>query len=346
MDTPLLPFYLKAARCEPLPRPPIWMMRQAGRYLPEYRKIREKYHFLTLLQNPEIAAEITLQPIRRFEFDAAILFSDILTVCSALGSPCKYIEHKGPIFYVPIETQAQVNALQDRPILETIPYVIQTIKILKSQLASIPLIGFCGGPFTIASYMIEGHLTHDLHKMKHMMYTQPQLVQSLLEKISCTTIDYLNEQIRAGVNAIQIFDTWAGQLSWEDFEIFSTGYIRRIIEKLDNPNHLPITIFTRGGGDFIPLLCDTKANVISLDWSYNLLRQRQVIPQEFAVQGNLDPFLLYAPKELLKERVLSLLNAMENERGFIFNLGHGIRPDVNPDSVHTVVDVIKTFSKK
>ncbi|MSR89256.1 MAG: uroporphyrinogen decarboxylase [Candidatus Margulisbacteria bacterium] len=337
--------YELAATCQKTPRPPVWMMRQAGRYLPEYRQIREKYSFIEMIKTPKIAAEITLQPIHRFGMDAAILFSDILVTAEALGCHVDIIEKKGPIITPPIRTRADVDTLNTVNTTKKLTYVLEAIDLLTPQVTAlnIPLIGFAGAPFTVASYMIEGQSSPDLKLTKQLMTQDPSTLHALLEKLTNVTIDYLNAQLKAGVKALQIFDTWAGHLSYTDFETYSSTYIQKIIQNLNNPNNCPITVFAKNTTTFAPLLTTTGANVISVDWQTNLKTLKNIVPQNMAIQGNLDPYLLFAPDDILTQRVDAILNTMQDRPGYIFNLGHGLMPDINPEKVALVVNRVQAF---
>ncbi len=314
--------------------------------MPEYRAIREKHSFLEMVRTPEVATEITLQPIDAFGFDAAILFSDILVTAEALGSPLDFIEKRGPVFQKPVRTLQDVNALSTSDIAAKLAYVPQAIRLLKPELnkRNTPLIGFAGAPFTVASYMIEGQSSPDLKTIKAIMMNSPEVVTGLLDKLTSVTIDYLNAQIEAGVDALQLFDTWAIHLSWNDFKTFSLPYIRTIISHLSNPKKIPVTVFCKGSSVFAPLLTDIGAQVIGLDWNASLSETRKLVGPKIALQGNLDPYSLYASAPILKERVTGILTEMNQDPGFIFNLGHGLMPDMNPSTVKQVVDWVKTHS--
>ena len=325
-------------------RPPIWMMRQAGRYMPTYRAIREKHTFLEMIRTPEIATDITLQPIDQFGFDAAILFSDILVTAEVLGRKVEFVEKKGPIFDRAIRTMADVAELFTDHVTEKLAYVTSAIRLLKPELQkrNTPLIGFAGAPFTVAAYMVEGQSSSDLKILKTMLFNDPGTVHALLEKLTKVTIDYLNAQIEAGVDALQLFDTWAIHLSWDDVQEFSFNYIHKILENLHNPRRIPITLFAKGSSAFAPLMATMPIDVISLDWNADLRCMRQQYPQ-LAIQGNLDPYVLYASPDILTERISRLLGAMGRDPGYVFNLGHGIMPDMNPESIRRVVDIVKGY---
>lgn len=338
--------YLDATRCQRTARPPIWIMRQAGRYLPEYRAFRDKYGFLEMIRTPEIAAEITLQPIRRFGFDAAILFSDILTVANALGSDLDFVEGKGPVISNPVRTMADADQLSSIGLREQLDYVSRAIKLLKPQLGETPLIGFAGAPFTVASYMVEGGSSRDLRVMKQLIYSQPDTMERLMDQLVKSTADYLNMQIEAGVDAIQLFDTWAGLLSYTEFQAWVVRPIKAILNRLRNPAGIPVTLFAKGTAIFWKELCQLPIQVIGLDWQVDIGAMGQLIPTDIALQGNMDPMILYADPTILESKVSHILRSMASRPGYIFNLGHGILPDVNPDQVQRVVDLVHAFENE
>ncbi|NBV84131.1 uroporphyrinogen decarboxylase, partial [bacterium] len=313
--------YLDATRCRRTPRPPIWIMRQAGRYLAEYRAFRDKYGFLEMIRTPEIAAEITLQPIRRFGFDAAILFSDILTVADALGADLNFVEAKGPVISNPVRSMSDLDQLVGHDLRDRLSYVTQAIQALKPALGATPLIGFSGAPFTVASYMIEGGSSRDLKTTKQLIYSQPETMEALMDRLVKSTADYLNMQIEAGVDAIQIFDTWAGLLSYAEFQTWVIKPIRAILNRLRNPAGVPITLFAKGTALFWQDLVQLPVQVIGLDWQVDIGTMSRTIPAEFGVQGNLDPMVLYATPEILEAKVNQILETMADRPGYIFNLG-------------------------
>ncbi len=337
------PLYITAAQGNLTSRPPVWMMRQAGRYLPEYRELRKQYNFKQMMSTPDLATEVTLQPIRRFQMDAAILFSDILVIPESLGCKFDFIESKGPVFETPIRTVKDIENLNSDHSAQNIDYVYQAIRQLKPQLNALntPLVGFAGAPFTVASYMIEGGSSASLKQTKLLMVQNPALLHQLLQKITVTTINYLNAQIENGVEALQLFDTWAGLLAWDDFKNLCFPYIKTIIQSLNNPNRIPITVFCKNTSAYMELLAQTGCDVISVDWTVNL-PQLLKSNRSFAVQGNLDPHWLYAPHNILKDKIQLLLAETKPYQGYIFNLGHGLMPDISPDAVKCVVDTIKS----
>lgn len=338
-----VPKYIRACECKKTDRPPVWMMRQAGRYLPEYRKCRHSISFKEMMKTPELACKVTLQPIDRFGMDAAILFSDILVTADCLGASFDFIEKQGPIFDDPIRTLADVAKLTCENVPEALSYVTQTISLLKPELKErqTPLIGFAGAPFTVASYMIEGGPSQHLKKSKSMMTQAPEIIDALIKKLTHVTIDYLNAQINAGVDALQLFDTWAGLLDPAFYEKYSYHPITEIISNLNNPTNIPVTVFSKQSAAHLSKLIQTGATVISLDWQCDLKEMKTRIPSSIAIQGNLDPHWLYAPEQTLIRHVEKQVAIMSDRPGYIFNLGHGIMPDVDPEKVKCVVDTIK-----
>ena len=321
---------------------PIWMMRQAGRYLPEYREIRQKHSFLDMVYNPEIACEITLQPIRRFGFDAAILFSDILVTPQALGMSLSFISGIGPKFDSPIRHQQDVDNFVDNS--ECLKPIYETIRLLRKELPqSTTLIGFAGAPFTVASYMIEGGTSKDLKATKQLMFKEPALFKSILDAVCSVTIDYLEHQVHAGAEALQIFDTWISHLDWESNKQYSAHYIEIIIETLRQRGiQVPITVFGKQTSVFYPLYESTGVNIISFDWNANLSLIDQQLPTHIGIQGNLDPFTLYADQTTIDQKVQSICNSVSRNRPFIFNFGHGLMPDIPIESVQCVIDTIRS----
>lgn len=323
-------------------RPPVWLMRQAGRYMPEYRALRSKYSFLEMCHHPELIAEVTQLPIKVFGLDAAILFSDILVIPEALGVGLKFSENVGPIIERPLQTSADIKNLPSPPINEVLSYVAEGIKRVVPEL-EVPLIGFCGAPFTVASYMIEGGSSRDLKKTKQWMLHQPESFHQLLNKICATTLDYLHMQVDAGVDVIQVFDSWAHVLAHAQFREFSLYYFQKLFRGIQNRN-IPVIFFCRGSSTFAPDLAELFPSAISLDWNADLLQVRRFLPQSIALQGNLDPDILFAPKAIIQKEILHLLNGMKNDPRYIFNLGHGIHPNTPPEAVKLLVETIKTFS--
>ena len=318
-------------------------MRQAGRYMPEYRAIRSKHSFLTMCHTPELAAQVTRLPIDCFGMDAAILFSDILVVAEAFDVGLRFEDKVGPLIERPIRSSASIAALPTIDVKEKLGYVAETISLLKPTL-NVPLIGFAGAPFTVASYMIEGGSSKDLRLTKKLMLNDPEAFHSLLDKIAICTIDYLNLQIKAGVNALQLFDSWANFLSMPHFKEFSLAYMKRIVNAL-SPHNVPIILYCKGSSVFAEELATACPAGISLDWNADINKIRERLPPSIALQGNLDPDFLYAPAPLLKSAALNMMESMKDQPGYIFNLGHGILPDVSPDAVRLLVDTVKSSER-
>ncbi|WP_374166887.1 uroporphyrinogen decarboxylase [Arcticibacter sp. MXS-1] len=332
--------FVRAAFSEGTERPPVWMMRQAGRFMKEYWDIKNKYSFLEMCKTPEIAADVTMLPVDLLGIDAAILFSDILVTAEAMGGDLSFTQGVGPRFANPVRTADDVERLETE-VLDKLQYVADAIQVIQERLnGRIPLIGFAGAPFTVMSYLVEGGSSKDFKLTKLMLHNQPETAHRLLAKIADVTTQYLNLQIRAGVNAVQIFDSWAGALSWDDYKEFSHRYIAQIVAGLERSD-IPVISFCKGSSVFAPLMAEAKPDVISVDWNADLATIKRSLPEGIAVQGNLDPHILYAKKPVIRERILRLYESMKQEPGFIFNLGHGIMPDIPFDHVKYAVEVIK-----
>jgi uroporphyrinogen decarboxylase len=340
MDNSLL---LNAAFSKETPRPPVWFMRQAGRFMPQYWEIKNKYSFLEMCKTPEIAADVTMLPVDLLGIDGAILFSDILVTAEAMGGKLSFEQGVGPKFSNPIKNLADIEALEV-DVIHRLQYVADAIKIIQQRLNNrIPLIGFAGAPFTVMSYLIEGGSSKDFKLTKLFIHNHPTLAHQLLTKISEVTMAYLNMQITAGVNAVQLFDSWALALCWDDYKEFSHQYNCKIIANLNRTN-VPVISFCKGSSVFAPLMAQSKPDVISVDWNVDLKNIKNTLPENIAVQGNLDPHILYADKAVIKERIHRLFERMRGEKGFIFNLGHGIMPDIPFENVKYAIDVVKDFS--
>jgi uroporphyrinogen decarboxylase len=317
------------------------MMRQAGRFMPEYWEIKNKYTFLDMCKTPEIAADVTMLPVDLLDIDAAILFSDILVTAEAMGGELSFEQGVGPRFANPIRNAEDVAQLSV-DCLDKLQYVADAIKVIQQRLQGrIPLIGFAGAPFTILSYLVEGGSSKDFKKTKLLLNNDPELAHTILQKIADVTIGYLNMQVDAGVNALQLFDSWASALSWDDYKEFSHKYNSYILANIKRT--VPVISFCKGGSVFAPLMVEAKPDVISIDWNADLKHIKQSIPTGIAVQGNLDPFVLFADKKVIETKILRLFERMRGEQGFIFNLGHGIMPDMSFDHVKHAVDVVKSF---
>jgi len=309
----------------------------------EYWDIKNKYSFLEMCKTPEIAADVTMLPIDLLDVDAAILFSDILVTAEAMGGQLSFEAGVGPLFANPVKNEADIDALLVEGTEDRLKYVADAIKVIQQRLnGSKPLIGFAGAPFTVMSYLIEGGSSKDFKKTKLFIHNQPALAHKLLQKIADVTVMYLNMQIAAGVNALQLFDSWALALSWDDYTEFSHRYNTQIISKL-NRTGIPIISFCKGSSVFAPLMAESKPDVISIDWNADLFNMKNSLPKGIAVQGNLDPFLLYADKKVIKERIHKLFDRMRGTEGFIFNLGHGIMPDIPFDNVKFAIDTVKAY---
>jgi uroporphyrinogen decarboxylase len=321
-------------------------MRQAGRYLPDYRAVREKHDFLTMCKTPELAAEVTIQPIDIIGVDAAIIFSDILVVPEAMGMHLKMYEGRGPVFPKPIRSSDDAAKLRNINPYDDLSYVLETIKLVKKELnGRVPVIGFSGSPWTLLTYMVEGHSSKSFSKVKKMVYNNPELAHQLLDKISDAVAAYLNAQIISGVDAIQIFDTWGGILTPRDFLIFSLKYVSKVISNIER-NGQPIIYFPKGVHYRTRTVGGCGADVIGLDWTMDISKTRDKIGKKVAIQGNLDPTVLYAEKNFIRREVRKVLENYGPGEGHIFNLGHGILPDINPDNAKAMVEFIKEESMK
>ncbi len=308
----------------------------------EYWDIKNRYSFLEMCKTPEIAADVTMLPVDLLGVDAAILFSDILVTGEAMGGDLSFTQGVGPKFANPVRSKADVDRLET-DVTDRLQYVADAIRVIQERLAGrIPLIGFAGAPFTVMSYLVEGGSSKDFKLTKLLIHDQPELAHQLLAKIAAVTADYLNMQIAAGVNAVQIFDSWAQALSWDDYTEFSHRYIAEIISKLDRKD-IPVISFCKGSSVFAPLMAEAVPDVISIDWNADLKDIRHRLPAGIAVQGNLDPHILYADKKVIRERIHRLFERMRGENGFICNLGHGIMPDIPFDNVKYAFEVIKEF---
>ncbi len=336
--------FLDACWGKPVDRTPVWLMRQAGRYLPEYMAVRSKCTFLELCKTPDLAAEVSIQPVDILGVDAAILFSDILTPVEPMGMKLDFVP--GPVFEHPIRTMADVEALRIPQMEQDVPYVLETIKIMRRELAGkVPLIGFGGAPFTLACYMVEGKGSKDFARIKQMMYGAPQVYAALMEKITTMDMEYLNAQIKAGAQAIQIFDTWGGILSPADYERYVLPYTTRLINGL-NRTETPVIHFVKGAGTMLDTVQKAGGDVMGLDWHVNLGTARAVLGQGMAVQGNLDPTVLFAPQTVIEQEVKRVLDENAGRPGHIFNLGHGILPTVPPENARFMVECVHRLSQK
>lgn len=337
--------FLKACRREEVDCTPIWLMRQAGRYMQEYRTIREKYSFLEMCKQPEVAAEVTLQPIDKLGVDAAILFSDILIPVEAMGLDLEFHEGKGPIIHNPVRDKGAVEAVEVIEPREKVPYVLETIKILRHELkGKVPLIGFSGAPFTLASYMVEGGSSKNYTLIKGMMYGAPEVYRALLDKVALTVIRYLNAQIEAGAQAVQIFDSWAGCLGPYDYGKFALPYTKKVIDGLDR--RVPVINFATGVSAMLELLKEAGGDVIGIDWRINLDDAWTKIGYDVGIQGNLDPVVLLSTPQEIEIRVRDILWRAGNRPGHIFNLGHGILPQTPVENAQALVEFVHLYSRR
>lgn len=330
--------FLRACQMEATDYTPIWFMRQAGRYMPEYRELREKYDMLTLTQTPELAAEISLQPVRALGVDAAILFADIMLVPIAMGVAVKIVDAIGPIIDEPVDNKAAISRMRQFG-RSDIEYLRQTIKILRGEL-KIPLIGFSGAPFTLASYLIEGSPSRAWLKTKRFMYKEPGLWHQLMEKLTAAIIFYLQEQADAGIQALQLFDSWVGALSPSDFREYVLPYNRRIFAALASTG-IPRIIYGTDTAGIITDFADVDCEVVGIDWRLDLAKTRQLLPDK-AIQGNLDPAVLSSGWDITEHKAGQILQSLPNRRGYIFNLGHGVWKEASPDTLRRLVDYVHT----
>ena len=341
--------FLKALMRQPVDRTPVWMMRQAGRYLPEYRATRAQAgDFMSLCKNTELACEVTLQPLERYELDAAILFSDILTIPDAMGLGLYFAEGEGPKFHKPVRTEADIDQLQVINTASDLAYVTDAVSMIRRELQGrVPLIGFSGSPWTLATYMIEGQSSRDFARAKTMLYTQPELMHQLLDKLALSVIDYLNAQIIAGAQAVQIFDTWGGALSHAAYQEFSLAYMQKIVSgliKQADGRDVPVILFTKGGGLWLEAMADTGCHGLGLDWTMDLAVAKARVGNRVALQGNMDPAVLRADPATIEREVQRILASFGSGSGHIFNLGHGITPDIDPEHARAFIEAVHKFS--
>ena len=335
--------FLSACACTPLDRPPIWVMRQAGRYLPEYRALKAKSSFLEMVRTPALAAEVTLQPLQRFAFDAAILFSDILVIPEALGQGYRFREEGGIAMEYRLDTRAQIDALAPASAVpERLAYVYNTLALLKRELTGrTALLGFGGSPWTLATYMVEGGSSDEFERVKTLFYTDRGTFDALMEKLTAALIAYFQMQIRAGADAIQIFDSWGGIVAGPDYEAASLKWIRQVVAAL--PTDFPVILYAKGTAPQLAHQAATGVRVLSVDWTADLAAVRRDVPRNVAVQGNLDPVLLNTTPEIVRRESLRLLESMRGAPGHIFNLGHGILPQAKIECVEALVQSVTTW---
>ena len=341
--------FLKALLREPVDVTPVWMMRQAGRYLPEYRRVRKQAgSFMDLCTSPELACEVTMQPVDRFALDAAILFSDILTIPDAMGLGLYFAEGEGPRFERPVRCVADVDALPVPDPENELRYVMDAVRLIRRTLDNrIPLIGFSGSPWTLATYMVEGSSTKTYSKVKGMLYNEPQLLHRMLETVARSVTSYLNAQIAAGAQAVMIFDTWGGVLTPPDYVEFSLDYMQQIVSGLTREaegRKVPVILFTKGGCQWLEIMADTGCDALGIDWSTDLAAARKRVGDRVALQGNLDPAVLYASPDVIRKKVGDVLAAFGKGSGHVFNLGHGITPDVDPEHAGALINAVHELS--
>jgi len=341
--------YLRALRREPTERTPVWLMRQAGRYLPEYRKVRAQAgDFMTLASTPDLACEVTLQPLERYALDAAIIFSDILTIPDAMGLELYFETGEGPKFNNPITDAAQIEQLPV-PEAEDLQYVMDAIALTAKTLdGRVPLIGFSGSPWTLLTYMIENGGSKTYAKSKALLYKTPELAHQLLDKLAQAIVKYLIGQIQSGAAAVQIFDSWGGVLSPADYRTFSLAYMQQIVTGLQDAGFAdtPVVLFSKGANQNLGAMADSGCHALGVDWTIDLNVAREITGGKVALQGNLDPATLYAPDDHIEQAVKTVLSQYGNHPGHVFNLGHGMQPDMSPEKVAVLVDAVHRFSQR
>ncbi len=335
--------FLRACQGQPVDTTPVWFMRQAGRYMAEYRAIREKHSLIDICTHPELAAEVTLQPVRALGVDAAILFADLLLPAIPLGLGLEFAKGEGPLLQQPVRNLDDVSRLPHINPEADLGYVLKAIRILRGELGTVPLIGFCGAPFTLASYLIEGRSSREFLKTKKMMYSAPETWHALMDKLSTLLADYIVAQIRAGVQAVQVFDSWVGALSPQDYVDFVQPYSHRVLHAAQMEG-VPVIHFGTGTATLLPAMKAAGGTVIGLDWRVPLDQGWNLVGRDVAVQGNLDPAALFAPLPELKQRVHDVLRRADGRPGHIFNLGHGILQNTPVDRVKAVVDMVHEYS--
>ncbi len=345
--------YLRALRGEKLERTPIWVMRQAGRYLPEYRATRKQAgDFLTLCKTPDLACEVTMQPIDRFGLDAAILFSDILTIPDAMGLELVLEEGIGPVFNKPIRSQADIDALGVPDAEQDLGYVMNAVRVIRAELdGRVPLIGFTGSPWTLASYMVEGSGSKEFRRIKGLMFESPKAMHQLLQIVTDSVIQYLRAQVAAGAQSLMVFDTWGGMLSTANYQTFSLAYMAQIVKAIKaDPvcQGVPIVLFTKGGGQWLELMADTGCDGLGLDWTVDIANAKARVGDRVVLQGNMDPVLMNTGATQVADHAMQVLQGYgqhtETDKGHIFNLGHGIQPFAKPDNMQALVQTVQNNS--
>ena len=351
MTAPLLKndLLLRALMREKTPRTPVWIMRQAGRYLPEYRETRAKTgSFIKLMSTPELACEVTLQPLNRFPLDAAILFSDILTIPSAMGLGLHFVEGEGPAFERPVRDAASIGKLGVPDPEQDLRYVMDAVRLIRQALAGrVPLIGFAGSPWTLATYMVEGASSREFARIRQMLYHEPHLLHTLLDVLARSVTQYLNAQIAAGAQAVMLFDTWGGMLTPSAYREFSLQYMTSVVQGLTREHEgrrVPVVLFTKNGGAWLEDMAESGCDALGVDWTQDLADARRRVGDKVALQGNLDPAALYAPPEVIRDQVWKTLANFGHGSGHVFNLGHGVHADTPPDHVAALVRAVHELS--
>lgn len=335
--------FLRACRREKTERAPVWYMRQAGRYDPDYRKIKEKYSLLEICAQPELAAEVTMMPVKKLGVDAAILYSDIMNPVASLGIDFDIVQNVGPVVHNPVRTRADVEALRPIDVDNDLGHILETIRILDRELR-VPLITFAGSPFTIASYLIEGRPSKQYIRTKTMMYSEPQLWRRLMDKLGDMVVAYVRAQFENGSKAVQLFDSWAGALAPEDYRVYVLPVIERIFDELSAYPQPKIYFPGVASGELLPLLGGVRADVIGLDWRVSIREGRRRLGGRFAVQGNLDPYVLTAPQSMIEARAAAVIDEGMEEAGYIFNLGHGLFPEASLDKLKELTAFVQRYS--
>lgn len=341
--------FIRALLRQPVDRTPVWIMRQAGRYLPEYRETRARAgDFMTLCSTPELACEVTLQPLRRFDLDAAILFSDILTIPDAMGLGLYFSEGEGPKFKTTIDNAADVKNLVVPDPADKLSYVMDAVSLIRKELdGAVPLIGFSGSPWTLATYMVEGGSSRSFSKIKSMLFADPASAHLLMDKLADSVASYLNAQIDAGAQAVMIFDSWGGALTTRHYRDFSLASMQKIVDQLQREKDgqkIPVILFTKGGGLWLEDIAATGCDAVGLDWSVDIHQARARIGDRVALQGNMDPAIMATDAETIKKEVANILAGFGNGSGHVFNLGHGITPNISPENVAALVDAVHELS--
>lgn len=341
--------FIRSLLRQPVPRTPVWIMRQAGRYLPEYREVREKAgDFMSLCSNPELACEVTLQPLRRFKLDAAILFSDILTVPDAMGLGLYFQAGEGPKFERPVRSSAQIKRLVVPDVTDCLGYVFDAVSLIRRELdGEVPLIGFAGSPWTVGTYMVEGGSSRDFARIKGLVRDEPATLSLLLDTVAAMTTNYLNAQIDAGAQVIMIFDTWGAALAADDYRRFSLASMQTIVDGLQREKDgqkIPLILFTKGAGSLLTDMVETGCDALGIDWTTELAEARKFTHDKVSLQGNLNPAILRESPELIEKCVAEVLASYGRGPGHVFNLGHGITPDINPHRLGVLVDAVHRLS--